>query len=43
MEWAATQVGSRGLAPESSMVEKAQSWMISTAAGDLTGEIHPAR
>jgi len=39
MEWEVRQVGNRGFARESFMVEKAQSWMITTAAGDLTGRV----
>jgi len=43
MEWEVRQPGNRGFVRESFMVEKAQSWMISTAAGDLSGEIPLAR
>ncbi len=39
MEWEVRQVGNRGFARESFMVEKAQSWMITTAGGDLTGRV----
>lgn len=39
MEWEVRQVGNRGFARESFMTEKAQSWMITTAVGDLTGRV----
>jgi len=39
MEWEIRQVGNRGFVRESFMTEKAQSWMISTAVGDLTGRV----
>ncbi|MGC9317040.1 MAG: metallophosphoesterase [Armatimonadota bacterium] len=39
IEWETRQVRNRGFIRESFMTEKAQSWMISTAAGDLAGRI----
>ena len=39
MEWEVRQVGNRGFVRESFIPEKAQSWMISTGPGDLTGEV----
>ncbi|MCK5806353.1 MAG: metallophosphoesterase [Lentisphaeria bacterium] len=39
IEWELRQVANRGFVRESFVVPKASSWMISTAPGDLTGEI----
>ncbi|MDD4019737.1 MAG: metallophosphoesterase [Kiritimatiellae bacterium] len=39
VEWEVRQVGNRGLIRESCLPEKGLNWMISTHAGDLTGEI----
>jgi 3',5'-cyclic AMP phosphodiesterase CpdA len=43
IEWEVRQVGNRGLVREAFIVEKAQSWMISTGPGDLAGEIRLER
>ncbi len=39
MEWETRQVANRGFVRESFVVPKALSWMISTGAGDLAGEV----
>ncbi len=43
MEWELRQVGNRGMIREAFVPEKAQSWMISTGPGDLTGEVPLSR
>ncbi len=43
MEWEVRQVSNRGFVREAFTPEKAQSWMISTGAGDLAGEIPLSR
>ena len=39
VEWEVRQVANRGFVREGFTPEKAQSWMISTGAGDLTGSV----
>jgi hypothetical protein len=39
VEWEVRQVANRGFVRESFLPEKAMSWMIATAPGDLTGQV----
>ena len=40
LEWEVRQVSNRGFVKESFLPAKAMSWMIATADGDLTGQVH---